>query len=61
MDANDIKSTIEANEEKAIVERFNTAFFMEETITKVESKSSLVPKEGDGIDRLVCLLLFPTY
>ena len=61
IDVDDIETTIEANEEKTIVERLNTVVFRAETITKVESKNPIVLEEGDGIDPLVCIFVFPTY
>ena len=52
MDVDDIQTTIKANEEKALVNRFNTTIFRVETITKVESKSLIILEEGDEVDPL---------
>ena len=61
MDLDEIESAMEANEERALIERFNTALFRADTITKVESEDSVGLQEGDDIDTLECLPLFPTY
>lgn len=61
MDLDDIHSEMEADEERALIERFNTAIFRADTITKVESEDSVGLQEGDDIDTLECLPLFPTY
>ena len=59
MDVDDIETTIETTEEKAIVEKFNPAIFRAETITKMESHNPFFLEEED--DSLTCLLVFPSY
>ena len=44
-----------------MVEKFNTAIFRAETITKVEVDNLALKVEDDVIDPLECLPLFPTF
>ena len=62
MEVEDEEVQIEPEEERALVEKFNTAKFKAETITKVEDEEDDNPESGkDQYRDLACLPMFPTY
>lgn len=61
MDFDDVESVLDEQEEKALVQNFDPAKFRAETITKVEAEGSVVLEEGDEVDTLECIPVFPTY
>ena len=61
MDLEDEEVSIQDNEERELIEKFNTALFRAETITKVEDETSLADNVDDELDALQCLPSFPTY